>query len=193
MTRSTSGPSPPPPPTGASTTPAPPTRCGTLGGVWLAWDGAAAVHRCGCGLCSAHRHHALPALHSPCPAQDDDTGGAAPAGADGGGLANADAERTLLRVKQKLEGVEAGGCLQGAQEGSRGGGSSCSRGSSIQPLLCQLCLPACPLCRPKRLPLPHRAGEGEARGVEGQVQQLLADAQDPDKLCRMYIGWQSWV
>lgn len=36
------------------------------------------------------------------------------------------------------------------------------------------------------------AGEGEARGVEGQVQQLLADAQDPDKLCRMYIGWQAW-
>ncbi|KAL4452130.1 hypothetical protein ABPG75_007792 [Micractinium tetrahymenae] len=35
-------------------------------------------------------------------------------------------------------------------------------------------------------------GEGEARGVEGQVQQLLADAQDPDKLSRMYIGWQAW-
>lgn len=42
---------------------------------------------------------------------------------------------------------------------------------------------------------PHPAGpagEGEARGVEGQVQQLLADAQDPDKLSRMYIGWQAW-
>ena len=34
--------------------------------------------------------------------------------------------------------------------------------------------------------------EGEARGVEGQVQQLLADAQDPDKLSRHYIGWQAW-
>lgn len=51
-------------------------------------------------------------------------------------------------------------------------------------------------CSLKRWPTPTlcvRAGEGEARGVEGQVQQLLADAQDPDKLCRMYIGWQSWV
>ena len=37
------------------------------------------------------------------------------------------------------------------------------------------------------------AGEGEARGVEGQVQQLMADAQDRDKLCKMYIGWQAWV
>ena len=37
------------------------------------------------------------------------------------------------------------------------------------------------------------AGEGEARSVEGQVQQLLHDAQDPEKLCRKYIGWASWV
>ena len=50
----------------------------------------------------------------------------------------------------------------------------------------RLTLPVAPTLQPC-------AGEGEARGVEGQVQQLLADAQDPDKLCRMYIGWQSWV
>ena len=37
------------------------------------------------------------------------------------------------------------------------------------------------------------AGEGEARSVEGQVQQLLHDAQDPEKLSRMYVGWASWV
>ena len=37
------------------------------------------------------------------------------------------------------------------------------------------------------------AGEGEARSVEGQVQQLLLDAQDPDKLCRMYVGWAAWL
>ena len=37
------------------------------------------------------------------------------------------------------------------------------------------------------------AGEGEARGVEGQVRQLLQDAMDPDKLCRMYVGWCSWL
>ena len=34
---------------------------------------------------------------------------------------------------------------------------------------------------------------GEFRGVEGQVQQLLQDAQDPEKLCRMFAGWAAWV
>jgi ataxia telangiectasia mutated family protein len=29
--------------------------------------------------------------------------------------------------------------------------------------------------------------------VRGQVQQLLQDAQDPDKLCRLYVGWQPWL
>lgn len=37
------------------------------------------------------------------------------------------------------------------------------------------------------------AGDGEARGVEGQVQQLLHDAQDPDFLSRMYVGWAAWL
>ena len=63
---------------------------------------------------------ALTALGLPAPAaallQDDDGaagGGAAATAAGGGGggvtLVNADAERTLLRVKQKLDGVESGG------------------------------------------------------------------------------------
>ena len=33
----------------------------------------------------------------------------------------------------------------------------------------------------------------ELRSVEGQVQQLLQDAQDPEKLCAMYPGWAPWV
>ena len=37
------------------------------------------------------------------------------------------------------------------------------------------------------------AGEGDARGVEGQVRQLLAEAQDPELLCRMYAGWAPWL
>ena len=37
------------------------------------------------------------------------------------------------------------------------------------------------------------AGEGEARSVEGQVQQLLQEAADPDRLCRMYVGWAAWL
>ena len=45
---------------------------------------------------------------------------------------------------------------------------------------------------PPMIPLPScPTGEGEARGVEGQVQQLLLDAQNPDSLCRMYIGCAS--
>lgn len=54
---------------------------------------------------------------------------------------NLDAERALLRVKQKLDGYE----------------------------------------------------EGEIRSVEGQVQQLLHDAQDEDNLSMMYHGWAAWV
>jgi len=35
--------------------------------------------------------------------------------------------------------------------------------------------------------------EGEIRSVEGQVQQLLHDAQDEEKLSKMYHGWAAWV
>lgn len=37
------------------------------------------------------------------------------------------------------------------------------------------------------------AGDGEARAVEGQVQQLLTDAQDPENLSKMYVGWAAWM
>lgn len=56
-------------------------------------------------------------------------------------VGNADAERALLRVKQKLEGVE----------------------------------------------------DGEPRGIEGQIQQLIQDAQNPDNLSSMFVGWAPWV
>ena len=52
---------------------------------------------------------------------------------------------------------------------------------------CRMATRICPDCH------CCAVGEGEARGVEGQVQQLMADAQDRDKLCKMYIGWQAWV
>lgn len=57
---------------------------------------------------AARRQHDAPGGDD----DDDGSGVAAPGAADIGGvtLANADAERTLLRVKQKLEGVEAGVC-----------------------------------------------------------------------------------
>lgn len=58
-------------------------------------------------------------------------------------LGNVDAERAVLRIKQKLEGVEG--------------------------------------------------TEGEPWSVEGQVQHLLMEAQDPDNLSRMYVGWAPWM
>ena len=54
---------------------------------------------------------------------------------------NLDAERALMRVKQKLDGYE----------------------------------------------------DGELRSIQGQVQQLLHDAQDPYRLASMYPGWAAWV
>ncbi|KAF9625359.1 hypothetical protein IFM89_022141 [Coptis chinensis] len=35
--------------------------------------------------------------------------------------------------------------------------------------------------------------EGEMRSVHGQVQQLIQDAIDPDRLCQMFPGWGSWL
>ncbi|GAQ86367.1 Protein kinase ATM/Tel1 [Klebsormidium nitens] len=35
--------------------------------------------------------------------------------------------------------------------------------------------------------------EGEMRSLQGQVQQLIQDAQDPERLCQMFPGWGSWI
>ncbi|KAI5683411.1 hypothetical protein M9H77_04639 [Catharanthus roseus] len=35
--------------------------------------------------------------------------------------------------------------------------------------------------------------EGEMRSVHGQVQQLIQDAIDPDRLCQMFPGWGAWM
>ena len=69
----------------------------------------------------------------------------------GGGaisLANADAERTLLRIKQKLEGVEAGGRRQVAGDGGASVKSSelecvCVWGGGELPLPAIACLIGC--------------------------------------------------
>ncbi|KAL6745969.1 kinase-like domain-containing protein [Haematococcus lacustris] len=72
------------------------------------------------------------------------SGAAGQAGGPSSGLAgNADAQRTVLRVKQKLEGTDS--------------------------------------------------GSDGPRGVSSQVSTLLAEATDPDKLCRMFVGWAPWV
>ncbi|KAI8470131.1 MAG: kinase-like domain-containing protein [Monoraphidium minutum] len=36
-------------------------------------------------------------------------------------------------------------------------------------------------------------GEGEPLGVAAQVDALLAEAQDAEKLCRMFVGWSAWM
>ncbi|XP_022135092.1 serine/threonine-protein kinase ATM isoform X3 [Momordica charantia] len=35
--------------------------------------------------------------------------------------------------------------------------------------------------------------DGEMRSVHGQVQQLIQDAIDPDRLCNMFPGWGAWL
>ncbi|XP_073145738.1 serine/threonine-protein kinase ATM isoform X3 [Henckelia pumila] len=35
--------------------------------------------------------------------------------------------------------------------------------------------------------------DGEMRSVHGQVQQLIQDAIDPDRLCHMFPGWGAWL
>jgi ataxia telangiectasia mutated family protein len=33
---------------------------------------------------------------------------------------------------------------------------------------------------------------GVAMSVAAQVGKWLQDAQDPDRLCRMFVGWAAW-
>lgn len=35
--------------------------------------------------------------------------------------------------------------------------------------------------------------EGEMRSIQGQVQQLIQDAVDSERLCQMFPGWGSWL
>lgn len=56
---------------------------------------------------------------------------------------SADAERAIMRVKQKLEGTEG--------------------------------------------------ADGRLTTIPGQVASLLREAADPEKLCKMYVGWGAWV
>eukprot|EP00268_Persea_americana_P028411 TRINITY_DN2758_c0_g1_i12.p1 TRINITY_DN2758_c0_g1~~TRINITY_DN2758_c0_g1_i12.p1 ORF type:complete len:237 (-),score=47.38 TRINITY_DN2758_c0_g1_i12:304-1014(-) len=35
--------------------------------------------------------------------------------------------------------------------------------------------------------------DGEMRSVQGQVQQLIQDAIDTDRLCQMFPGWGAWL
>ena len=39
----------------------------------------------------------------------------------------------------------------------------------------------------------YEGSSGESLSVQGQVKRLIAEAQDPDSLSRMYFGWQPWV
>jgi phosphatidylinositol kinase/protein kinase (PI-3 family) len=35
--------------------------------------------------------------------------------------------------------------------------------------------------------------DGEPLSVEGTVEQLIQQATDPARLCRLFVGWSSWV
>lgn len=47
------------------------------------------------------------------------------------------------------------------------------------------------LHRFKRKLLGHE--NGGLLSVEGQVKQLIKEAQDPERLCRMFSGWGAWI
>ena len=115
------------------------------------------------------------------------------------GLLNADAERALLRIKQKLDGLEGGVSLliilctwaagtsyQAHQtllpdDSGRVSGDGCRVHGALDIFAWIVPIRANALC--------VIAGEGEARGVEGQVQQLFQDAQDPEILAKAFVGW----
>lgn len=117
-------------------------------------------------------------------------------------IANADAERALLRLKQKLAGLEGGEplvhltlCARCLLHERRQHGMvsliDWMQQHDMEVYSLALCLLALQ---------PHAsllqcccAGQGESRGVKGQVQQLLQDAQSADKLCKMYVGWSAWL
>ncbi|GAX72620.1 hypothetical protein CEUSTIGMA_g76.t1 [Chlamydomonas eustigma] len=86
--------------------------------------------------------HVLPGRHESDALPPPEMGHEDDSRSGGESIGNADAERVVLRVRQKLDGVE---------------------------------------------------GDGGPRSVEGQVAQLLHDAQDPEKLSRMYVGWAAWL
>ena len=99
-------------------------------------------------------------------------------------LANADAERALLRIKHRLDGIDTGEKLVPLP--------------SVRLIKLSekhLCMGFCTHAVAQRPSVYtcHTAGGGEARTVEGQVQQLLQEAQDPDRLCRMFPGWAPWL
>ena len=90
-------------------------------------------------------------------------------------IANVDANRTLLRIKHKLEGIEAG---------ELGDEVFVVCYSQVQIFITYLHALSF-LCW-----LFIFAGDSAPRSVEGQVQHLLVEATDPDNLCRMFCGWQ---
>ena len=98
--------------------------------------------------------------------QDGEDGGGQAGGAAAGGgvnLANADAERTLLRIKQKLEGVEAGGWV-----GLAGGGGRVRDGEALLCWLGRGCLVLTGFATICLLPLLRcRRGRGTGRGGAG--------------------------
>ncbi len=97
-------------------------------------------------------------------------------------LGNADAQRTLIRVKQVR-----GRAKPEAPETSQH--ACCTAASGVaEPVVTG------PLVSRALQKLEGAgAGSGVVTGARAQVAQLLADAQDPDRLSRMYIGWLPFV
>jgi hypothetical protein len=118
--------------------------------------------------------------------------GAATAGQNSGLQGNADAQRTVLRVKQASVGLD---CVLENQAIQRGTVFQIMYPWWQQNATSVVCShPQHSTCHAALQKLEGTDGTGTAvRGVAATVSALLAEASDPDKLCRMFIGWASWV
>jgi hypothetical protein len=92
-------------------------------------------------------------------------------------IGNADAARAVLRVRQKLEGLDEDLGLAGGDDGGGWGGGGGKGGG-------------------------RDGGDGDGGGsgggqgalsVDAQLQALVAQARDPDRLCSLFIGWAPYL
>ncbi|GIL62720.1 hypothetical protein Vafri_16889, partial [Volvox africanus] len=122
-------------------------------------------------------------------------------------LGNADAARAVLRVKQKLEGrMDAGGLGRATGTGTGAAVRSSEKGVAIGAAAAgqaggggraAAAAAGAATTGAAAVAADAAAAAADAGGaplnVEGQVRALLAEAQDPNRLSRMYMGWSAWL
>lgn len=121
------------------------------------------------------------------------------AGPDGADSRNADAEKVLMRVRQKLDGFEDGD-IRSVEGQARYSLLGRPRGCII--MHCQGFPAGAPRCDYDMSPdvWRRRALSGSVVFVRRQlcassvqVQHLIQQARDPDRLCQLFHGWAAWM